>query len=153
MVVIASVAGIAVALAALVVAGAAAFRILRIPEASNDSRLSQKVAEVRADLDALTLEVKKLPPLWEHERALAQAAKDEATKQHRLAAQRERTYRNTRERNEARDSEPDEGRDFLEAHASGSREEGLLTVPEDVEGDSQDDLTQRALAAGWSPWV
>lgn len=157
------VSAVVAALALSLGAGAALLRSLRAAEGAHtglkyDERiraLNDQVADLRAGVAEMGTVVAGLPSLWETERERAEDAKDRAHK--RLAAARAAESRARSlaggEDDEDEDGDAEQAARLLNEHASGGNSEGLYALPEDVEGDAPDDLTRRALASGWSPYL
>lgn len=111
-----------------------------------------ELVALRAEIDRIDRALEELPALWERAADRAEAANETAKK--RLASARAAESR-------ARRAQADDGgEDDLEedpqlqlVHAGGGAGEGLYPVRADVERDPQDDLTQRAIAAGWTPFI
>ncbi len=145
----------AVALALIGLLSATAVRVMRVEQPSNDRSEVFDLIPLVARIAELEAKVERLPSLWEHEVRLAEAAKDEATKQHRKAAA---IRRNTEERpaegdGDFIDPEEDEGARFLREHAGAGNGQAVLALSEDVAGGAVDDLASRAAAAGITPYI
>lgn len=141
--------GLFLALAAISV------RVLRVEQPSNEPPVAYDMAPVLARVTELEVRVEALPSLWEHERLLAKAAKDEATVQHRKAAAALRAAQNGAEEGEdgIDGVEFDEADRFLREHGGEFNGEGVQPVQEDVGGDPMDDLRRRAEAAGVTAFI
>ncbi len=145
----------AVALALIGLLSATAVRVMRVEEGSKDRSEVFDLIPLVARIAELEAKVERLPSLWEHEVRLAEAAKDEATKQHRKAAA-------IRRDTEKRPADGDEGFDpdeddpatlFLREHARAGNGEGLQPLSEGVAGRPVDDLASRAAAVGITPYI
>ncbi len=145
----------AVALALIGLLSATAVRVMRVEEASNDRSEVFDLIPLVARIAELEAKVERLPSLWEHERQIAEAFKDEATKQHRKAAAFERESAKRAEAGEAGfdPDEDDQAARFLRDHAGPGNGEGMLALPEGVESGTMDDLASRAAAAGITPYI
>lgn len=149
----------AVALGIFWVLGAAALRISRVQiptqEPVRDHVGAAELASVRAEIDSLRLRVDALPSLWEHERKVAEEAKEHADRQYRRAAQAKAAAEraSSGESGESGELTDEQIEAILRENAARSGAEGLHSVPGDVGDRSQDDITQRAVEAGWSPYL
>lgn len=152
------------AAAALIIGAVAALRMsqgsVRGPHASlkYDERiraLNDQVADLRSDVAEMGTVVAGLPSLWETERQRVEEQNERASK--RLAAARAAESRAKRaasgEDDEDRDDSAEEAARLLEEHASGGNGEGMHPMSESMVGHATDDLTERALQAGWTPYL
>ena len=154
--------GVSVLAAAVLVAlgglGAVAAIVLGVLRRSPEDAASVQVASLRAELAELRTTVKGLPNLWESERERAEVANEQAKR--RMAGARA-ALSTARRLAEDDDDEGDESGDddapddapIRAGNARTGRREGVLPLFDDVEGDSREDLTKRALAAGWTPFI
>lgn len=153
-----------VAAAALMVGAVAALRRTQGSEQgaydirsvrSNVDNLRDQLAELRSDLAEMGTVVAGLPSLWETERQRVEDANERA--KGRLAAARAAESRaraaKRGEGDEDGDDLAEEAAQLLAEHAQVGDREGVHAVHGDVESDATDDLTQRALQAGWSPYL
>lgn len=157
---VAVVAGSVVVLGALGALGAITVAVFRILQRSEGGAGGAKTAELAAEVAALRTRVEGLPSLWESERARAEEASELAKQRNsraRAALSTARRLDAEREGELEDDDEPDEGDVLRELDARAGPEQGVLPMRDRVAasaGDSPaDELTQRALAVGWSPWL
>jgi len=150
-----TVVGLVVAAAFVLALAAITIRVLRVERPSNEPGQHPDLVPIHARLAEVELAVKRLPSLWEHERSLAEAFKDEGTKQHRKAAAERRKFeRGAHEgSDDGEDGEDEEAARFLAEHGEGGGPQGVLPLHPDVAGDPEEDLRQRAAAAGVTPFL
>lgn len=117
--------------------------------------LTDRLTDLRADVAELANVVAGLPSLWEAERERAEEANERA--KGRLAAARAAESRANAAKRDAEgedgDDASEEAAEFLRQHAQGGNGEGMHPMSGDVEGPPPDDLTERALASGWTPYL
>ena len=144
-----------VAVAIVGVAAATSVRLLRVEGPPNDHQASTELLGMGAKLSELQTRVDALPSLWEHERQMAEAAKDEATKQHRKAAAERRKFEGGSTDGDGGDESGGggEAERFLAEHGAVSDHQGVLPLRQGLEGDPPEDRTARAVAVGWTPYL
>lgn len=150
-------AAVAVATAFLgtfVVLGGAVVLVVRTQLGRTSEISPHRLADLEQQVAALKLAVDGLPPLWKHERELAEEANASAKKRNAAARAALSSARRARGDDDD-DDEDDEGEDpdVLRLDAGVGRASGMHALPSDVEGDSAEDLTRRAVAAGWTPFL
>ncbi len=145
----------AVALALIGLLSATAVRVMRFEEGSKDRSEAFDLIPLVARIAELEAKVERLPSLWEHEVRLAEAAKDEATKQHRKAAaiRRDTEKRPAEGDGDFDPDEEDQATLFLREHARASNGEEMQPVSDGVAGGAVDDLASRAAQAGITPYI
>lgn len=159
---LAGIGALTVGLAVLTGAVGLTVRMIRAPSAVQESRKpgvsEEQLVEMRAELAELKLTVAGLPSLWEAERERAEEAADRAKRAFasaRAAKSAAERALAEREPDEGDDDDDDEGDDpdVLQLDALRSSTSRVQQLPEALGEPAEDDLTARALAAGWSPWL
>ena len=111
-----------------------------------------ELGRVEARVAQLELQVGELPDIYERAVGRAEDASEQAAKRLRSARAAESRARRA-QGGDGGDDDPDEEQRILQLHAGPGEAEGLHPVRDDVARDPPDDLTQRAIAAGWTPFI
>lgn len=150
--------GAALALSVALVVAGGAFALLRGAQEPRSSTVTDpRVDAIGARLTEVEVAVKGLPSLWESERQRAEDANDAAKRRNSSARAALSAARRARpDDDEDDDDEGDddlEDDDVLELDARRGGGGGVQQLPTPVGPDPEDDLTKRAVAAGWSPFI
>lgn len=143
-------------LGALGLLGLATAALLRVQPPRSAPESGTKLQELAAEVAELKLAVAGLPSLWESEADRMEEAAERAKREHSRARAARSAAERARAREEDDDTDDDddgEGGDVLALDDARSARQGVQPVRAHVEADSGEDLTKRAIAAGWSPFL